>query len=167
MNLFLLLENIYTDKLLLIWLSMVCLSISLTILIYFIPVFEEIFTDDWRSLLSPHIPHGIHMDSMSFQMDSTHSIWNMFWLGSQPFQPFHSTWNVMEKRNYQKRKFVEHFYWTLHMKNYVNSCFPYWENCKIQKKKHNSKIDLAYGKFSQKGNNVWNDSIYSYNSKYV
>ena len=35
------------------------------------------------------------------------------------------------------------------------------------KKKHNSKIDLAYGKFSQKGNNVWNDSIYSYNSKYV
>ena len=56
-----------------------------------------------RSLLSPHIPCGIHVESMSFQMDSTHSIWNMFWLVSQPFWSFHSTnfhlesiWNDME-----------------------------------------------------------------------
>ena len=50
--------------------------------VYCIPVIIKL-----RSLLSPHIPHGIHMDS-------THSIWNMFWLGSQPFQPFHPTWNL-------------------------------------------------------------------------
>ena len=38
-----------------------------------------------RSLLSPHIPQGIHMESISFQVDSTHSTWNMFWVISQPF----------------------------------------------------------------------------------
>ena len=49
-----------------------------------------------RSLPCPHIPHGIHVESMSFQMDSTHSIWNMFWVKSQPFWLFHSIWNPLE-----------------------------------------------------------------------
>ena len=34
--------------------------------------------------------------------------------------------------------------------NYINRCFPYWDICKIMKKKCDSKMDLAYGKFSQK-----------------
>ena len=42
-------------------------------------------TPSGRSLLSPHIPQGIHMESISFQVDSTHSTWNMFWVISQPF----------------------------------------------------------------------------------
>ena len=36
-------------------------------------------------------PHGIHMDSRQFQVDSIHSIWNMFWLRSHSFWSFHST----------------------------------------------------------------------------
>jgi hypothetical protein len=33
--------------------------------------------------------------------------------------------------------------------------------------KRDGKIDLAYGKFSQKGNSVWNDGTYSKDHKCV
>jgi len=49
-------------------------------------------TNTGRSLLSPHIPQGIHMESISFQVNSTHFTWNMFWVISQPFWWFHSTY---------------------------------------------------------------------------
>jgi len=53
---------------------------------------EEVLTSPPHSMWNPC---GIHMESMSFQMDSIHSIWNMFWLKSQPFWLFHSIWNPL------------------------------------------------------------------------
>src|SRR6267143_2216574 len=57
-------------------------------------------TDILRSLLPPHIPHGIHVESMWIPP----SIWNMFWVGSHSFWVLHSIWiphgMVMECPNF-------------------------------------------------------------------
>ena len=79
---------------------------------------------DLRSLLSPHIPHGIHMEYVLAEITAIsaipshlESMWNV--MDSMWIPSFHMEFPSgihMEKGNYQKKKFVEHFHWTLHMK---------------------------------------------------
>ena len=82
------------------WISCLCYAVfyywitSLQLNDYFHVISVEM-TSKWEVFTLPPYstwnPHGIHMDSRQFQVDSIHSIWNMFWLRSHPFWLFHST----------------------------------------------------------------------------
>ena len=78
-----------------------------------------------------------------------------------------SIWNPHGKRKLPKKEIGRAFSLDPEYEKIMLTAAFLVEKIAKYKKKHNSKIDLAYGKISQKGNNVWNDSIYSYNPKYV
>ena len=86
-----------------------------------------------RTCLSPSI---FHMDSSGLSLP------NSTFLGWSPVD-----WVVSTSK---KRKLWSIFPGPWICLNYINRCFPYWDICKIMKKKCDSKMDLAYGKFSQK-----------------
>ena len=85
-----------------------------------------------RTCLFPHIPYGLQ------------------WTFSAKFHLFGLESSGLSGLHFQKRKLWSIFPGPWICLNYINRCFPYWDICKIMKKKCDSKMDLAYGKFSQK-----------------